>query len=118
MILNTTLLNGYGAAAADHVLCQEVGHIEGLDHNRDGKRGGSPDDTCMNDGNHLGEYTTPNSHDTAQLASIYKHDDNAGKGGNGGKGGGGGPNCEKNPSHPKCQNQVKRVTVHVFPVPD
>jgi len=32
--LNTKLLEGYGSAAADHVLCQEVGHVLGLDHQK------------------------------------------------------------------------------------
>jgi len=73
--LNTRLLKSYGPAVADHVLCQELGHVLGLDHNRDGAIGGSPDDSCMNDQGHLGEYTSPNSHDVELLNAIYSHSD-------------------------------------------
>lgn len=54
------------------VYCQEVGHTFGLGHNRNGKRGGTPDDSCMND---QAFWPAPNSHDTAQLVSIYNHSD-------------------------------------------
>ena len=50
-----------------HVLCQEIGHTYGLDHNRIGDAGGSPDDTCMNDEERPLRFGTPNIHDTAQL---------------------------------------------------
>ena len=108
--LNTELLayyetNGY-PGIADHALCQEIGHVLGLDHNRDGAIGGTPDDSCMNDQGHLGDYTSPNSHDTDQLNLIYNHSDTTGsvptdgdggcKGGPkkcGGGGGGGGGGC-------------------------
>lgn len=61
--------------AQRHVLCQEVGHTLGLGHNRNGRAGGTPDDTCMNDQAGLFDpaYVDPNSHDYAQLDSIYKH---------------------------------------------
>jgi len=115
--LNTRLISGYAGAAAvaDHVLCQELGHILGLDHNRDGAVGGSPDDTCMNDAGHLGEYTTPNGHDTGQLNLIYDgHEDATG----GDSTGGGGPPCSKNPNHPNCQQQQGQwIVVHEFPAP-
>lgn len=55
------------------VYCQEVGHTFGLDHNRNGKRGGTPDDTCMNDGTLA--YRSPNAHDAQMLQKIYDHGD-------------------------------------------
>jgi len=70
--LNRKLLAGYPKPAADHVACQEFGHILGLDHNRAGDT--SPgDDTCMNDQVNLQsiQYTTPNQHDKDQLNAIY-----------------------------------------------
>jgi hypothetical protein len=70
--LNKKLLAGYPKPAADHVLCQEFGHILGLDHNRAGDS--SPgDDTCMNDQVNLQniQYTTPNEHDEDQLNAVY-----------------------------------------------
>lgn len=108
--LNTRLLESEGPAAADHVLCQELGHIWGLDH-LDGA-------TCMNDSlASLGNYTAPNSADRNTLNEIYAHADSSSAGGDGGGGSGGGPPCEKNPSHPKCQSGNGHwVTVHVFPV--
>ena len=121
--LNTRLLNSYGEAAADHVLCQELGHVLGLDHNRDGTEGGSPDDSCMNDQATLGAFPAPNSHDIDQLNLIYNgHDDvNPDDGGDpdDGGGGGGGGNCPPgNPNHKNCQNSSGRwITVHVFPIP-
>lgn len=70
------------------VLCQEVGHTLGLDH----QHGVS----CMNDENDLvaDPYPVPNAHDYDQLALIYDHTDETGgstKPGKGnGKGGGSG----------------------------
>ncbi|MCH8949145.1 MAG: hypothetical protein IIB87_02050 [Chloroflexi bacterium] len=115
--LNTRLLNSYGAAAADQVLCQELGHVLGLDHNRDGDDGGSPDDTCMNDQTTIGSYTSPNSHDTAQLDLIY--DGHADLDPDDGGDTGGGGNCPPgNPNHKNCQNATGRwIVVHVFPIP-
>jgi hypothetical protein len=109
--LNTKYLayyeaNGY-PGIADHVLCQEIGHVLGLDHNRDGATGGTPDDTCMNDQGHLGEYTSPNLHDTDQLNLIYNHTDSTGGGGGGCKG-----------KAKKCASgNGVWITVHVFPIP-
>ena len=120
--LNTTYLayyesNGYPGIAA-HVLCQELGHVLGLGHNRDGNTGGIPDNSCMNDQGHLGEYTTPNSHDTEQLKIIYYGHTDASGSSEGGGGGGGGPPCEKKPNHPNCTpaNGVW-ITVDIFPLP-
>ncbi|RLC57659.1 MAG: hypothetical protein DRI30_03875, partial [Chloroflexi bacterium] len=113
--LNTVLLQNYPAAAADHVLCQELGHLLGLDHNR--ANDASPgDDTCMNDQVPLltTQYTTPNAHDLVQLNAIYGHTD--GSTGDGGGGGGGGGGCPPGkPNHPKCAGSASGwVTVHVF----
>lgn len=118
--LNTTYLEIYEATypgISDHVLCQELGHVLGLGHNRDGLTGGSPDDSCMNDQGHLGEYTAPNSHDTDQLNLIYNHADAVSDSDDGG-GGGGGPPCGKFPDHHHCQAQNGYwLTVDVFPMP-
>lgn len=62
-------------AARDHVLCQEVGHILGLDHNKLSPLFGA---SCMEDDNGTlndPAYQTPNYHDAQQLNSIYKHFD-------------------------------------------
>lgn len=66
-----------------HVVCQEVGHTDGLDHNREGPDGGVPDDTCMNDQTRPLRYPLPNVHDTDQLDEMYAHVH--GDGGGGGK---------------------------------
>ncbi len=110
--LNTRLLQSYGLVAADHVLCQEIGHVLGLGHNRVGDS--SPnDDTCMND--QILGFPTPNQHDTDTLNAVYNHTDDTGTTEEGGNGG---PPCEKNPTHPNCipANGVW-ITVHVFPLP-
>jgi hypothetical protein len=100
--LNTRLLAGYGPAAAEHVLCQELGHVLGLDHQRDAS------DSCMNDQLKLGDATSPNSHDVEELWAIYDHadviEDN----------GGGGKKCE----NPPCNDRGRWVTVDIFPVPE
>ena len=108
--LNTRLLASKGEDAADHVLCQELGHVLGLGHNRDSLT------TCMNDTATLGSATSPNTHDTQQLTSIYGHLDAAAPTtDDGGGGGGGGPPCDKKPDHPKCQSSNGVwITVHVF----
>jgi len=67
-----------------HVFCQEIGHTFGMDHNRDGSTGGTPDDTCMNDGFPL-IYPLPNIHDTELLELMYAEDHGDGGGGGGGK---------------------------------
>jgi len=54
--------------AKRHVLCQEVGHTLGLDHQDDA--------SCMNDHGGLTDaaYVSPNSHDYEQLELIYAHE--------------------------------------------
>ncbi len=41
--MNRALLAKYDSTVADHVLCQEIGHLLGLDHQR------NADDSCMDD---------------------------------------------------------------------
>lgn len=58
--------------ARRHVLCQELGHDLGLDHHNQV--------SCMNDANNTlsnVSYQVPNSHDYAQLETIYSHLDGA-----------------------------------------
>jgi hypothetical protein len=55
--------------ARRHVMCQEIGHDFGLDHQH-----GVP--TCMEDNNgtlNTASYVTPNAHDYNELATIYSH---------------------------------------------
>ncbi|MDH5761755.1 MAG: hypothetical protein OEZ51_02125 [Nitrospinota bacterium] len=66
-----------------HVLCQEIGHTFGLDHNREGSTGGTPDNTCMNDQTRPLGYPDPNSHDTELLNIMYAEDHADGGGGGG-----------------------------------
>ena len=113
--LNTRLLSNYSLAAADHVLCQELGHVLGLGHNPTGAAGGTPDDSCMN-GADLGAYPSPNGHDEDQLNLIYDgHSDGATEE----EDSGGGGNCPPgNPNHKNCQPSSGRwIVVHVFPIP-
>ncbi len=66
----------------------------------------------MNDQGHLGEYTSPNVHDTDQLNAIYGHTDTVGGGDEGG------PDCSKNSNAKKCRSGAGQwVTVHVFWAP-
>lgn len=106
--LNTAYLGTYGDFVADHVLCQELGHILGLGHNQ------TQTDTCMNDCataatqeewlaclNAAGS-DAPNLHDDEQLNLSYSHTDGGG-GGGGGKGSG-------------RQDEVGPITIHEFPI--
>lgn len=59
-----------------HVVCQEVGHTFGLDHqSTDGTTQNSCMDYFSNTGANAGSTasTHPNDHDYAQLATIYSH---------------------------------------------
>ncbi len=58
-----------------HVLCQEVGHILGLDHQH-----GETGPTCMDDVNGLFDpaYVSPNAHDFQEIDTIYTHLDAVG----------------------------------------
>lgn len=83
---DTSLYNDPNAKR--HVLCQEVGHDFGLDHQYD-------EPSCMDDINGLFDpaFVSPSPHDFAQLDAIYAHLDTTGGGGGGkgsGKGGGNG----------------------------
>jgi hypothetical protein len=76
--------------ARRHVLCQEVGHAWGLDHQH-----GPRAQTCMNDSFGLlsASFVSPNAHDYDQLAAVYCHlgsDPCSTKGGGGPKGKGNG----------------------------
>ena len=115
--LNTRYLEYYEAngypGIADHVLCQELGHVLALGHNR------TETDTCMNDQAFIGEaLTSPNSHDTVQLNIIYDSHTDASDSSDDDGGGGGGPPCEKRPDHHHCTpaNGVW-ITVDIFPLP-
>lgn len=59
-----------------HVMCQEIGHTFGLDHQ---STDGTSLNTCMdyyhNTSNSDTKSTTPNQHDYDQLATIYAHTD-------------------------------------------
>lgn len=104
-------LYGYDAGDRIHVICQEVGHILGLDH-QDGE-------SCMNDDNAtLGNYTAPNSHDGETLEEIYDgHVDEEPADPPSGNDKGG-PPCSKNPSHPNCVGQgAVWITIDVIPAP-
>lgn len=103
--------NGNGPAAIwKHVLCQEVGHILGLQH--------SGEKTCMNDAfATLGMYTTPGGHDDVQLNIIYGHDDAVG-GTSDPDDGAGGPDCNKNANAKKCRTGAGQwITLHVLSMP-
>jgi hypothetical protein len=53
-----------GAADDRQTVCQETGHVLGLDHQHSST-------SCMNDTTHNVQY--PNSHDYGQLAAVYNH---------------------------------------------
>lgn len=63
-------------AEMQHVICQEVGHIFGLDHQ---STSGESLNTCMDYYHNVSDNDTqsthPNQHDYDQLAKIYKHKD-------------------------------------------
>ena len=54
----------------NHVMCQEVGHTLGLDHQDES---GASLGTCMDYANDPSDSQHPNPHDYAQLEEIYTH---------------------------------------------
>jgi hypothetical protein len=106
--LNDTFLGNGGAygspAWRQLVMCQEIGHAFGLDH-QDENFNNANLDTCMDYTNSPASNQHPNQHDYDMLAdlpgpeeAIYEHLD----GFSGGGDGGGGGNCP--PRNPKCTN--------------
>lgn len=77
------------------VMCQEVGHIFGLDH-QDEDFDNANLDTCMDYTSDPWSNQHPNQHDYDQLLAIYGHSDSTSGGGSGG----GGPDCKGGPK--KC----------------
>jgi len=67
--VNDTYLasSGYNDAARRHVLCQEIGHDFGLDHQDES---GADLNTCMDYADAL-DNPSPNAHDYEQLEAIY-----------------------------------------------
>jgi hypothetical protein len=61
--LNETILEVNSRAIKEKVACHEIGHILGLDHDRD------HNDTCMNDLNAFPP--NPSAHDAAVLEDVY-----------------------------------------------
>jgi hypothetical protein len=59
----------YTATNRQHVMCQEIGHDFGLDHQDES---GADLNTCMDYSNAL-DNPHPNNHDYQQLESIYSH---------------------------------------------
>ena len=59
----------YDYTAERHVMCQEIGHGYGLDHQDET---GADKNTCMDYSNAL-DNASPNSHDYVQLETIYSH---------------------------------------------
>jgi len=70
----------------NHVMCQEIGHVYGLDHTTED---GSSQATCMDYSTSLNSQW-PNAHDYQQLSSIYGHLDSYNTYDDGGSSGGGG----------------------------
>jgi hypothetical protein len=68
----------------NHVVCQEVGHVLGLDHT---STDGSSQGTCM-DYSSSSDSQWPNSHDYEELFSLYGHTDSYDSYATGGSGGG------------------------------
>jgi hypothetical protein len=63
----------YTSTNRQHVMCQEIGHDFGLDHQDES---GADLNTCMDYDDSLGN-PTPNAHDYAQLEAIYAHGDSS-----------------------------------------
>lgn len=63
------LATGYSETNKQHVICQEIGHDWGLDHQDES---GADLNTCMDYDDALGN-AHPNAHDYQQLETIYAH---------------------------------------------
>ena len=63
------LSSGYTSTNKQHVICQEVGHTFGLDHQDES---GADLNTCMDYSSQL-DNPSPNQHDYEQLVTIYSH---------------------------------------------
>jgi hypothetical protein len=63
------LSSGYTTTNKQHVICQEIGHTFGLDHQDES---GADLNTCMDYSSKL-DNPSPNQHDYDQLGSIYAH---------------------------------------------
>ena len=61
--------SSYNETARQHVICQEIGHDWGLDHQDES---GADLNTCMDYADAL-DNPKPNAHDYAQLENIYAH---------------------------------------------
>lgn len=60
---------GYTTTNRRHVMCQEIGHTFGLDHQSES---GADLNTCMDYSNQL-DNPSPNAHDYQQLETMYSH---------------------------------------------
>lgn len=67
--VNDTYMNGAPEDSRAHVMCQEVGHTFGLDHQDES---GADLNTCMDYADAF-DNPRPNAHDYEQLAVIYEH---------------------------------------------
>jgi hypothetical protein len=67
------MASGYTETNRQHVICQEIGHDWGLDHQDES---GADLNTCMDYDDALGN-AHPNAHDYAQLETIYAHLDSS-----------------------------------------
>lgn len=74
--MNDTYEGSAGAAERQGVMCQEVGHDFGLDH-QDENFNNPNLGTCMDYTNNWSTNQHPNQHDYDQLTSIYSHNDSA-----------------------------------------
>jgi len=63
------LASGYTETNRQHVICQEIGHDWGLDHQDES---GADLNTCMDYSDEL-DNAHPNAHDYQQLETIYAH---------------------------------------------
>lgn len=84
--MNDSYASYWTPAEMNHVVCQEVGHVLGLDHTSED---GTSQSTCM-DYSSSPESQWPNDHDYAQLYDVYLHTDDYDSYATGDSGGGGG----------------------------